>query len=184
MGIENEIARLKSVKERLAQGGGPEAVKKQRAAGKLTAWERMELLFDPGTFQELDLMAKSFRTGFEIDSKETPRDAIVVGYGEIRGRTVYATSYDYTVAGGSQASTQMMKLAKVMEHARNEGYPYVGIIDSGGRRLQDRVGKFGYRVPICIDGCGGGQVDMFSPPMASGIIPQVCIMLGPCYDSG
>jgi acetyl-CoA carboxylase carboxyltransferase component len=181
MDIENEIARLESVKEGLSQGGGPEAVKKQRAAGKLTAWERMELLFDPGTFQELDLMAKSFRTGFEIDSKETPRDAIVVGYGEIQGRTVYATSYDYTVAGGSQASTQMMKLAKVMEHARNEGYPYVGIIDSGGRRLQDRVGKFGYRVPICIDGCGGGQVDMFSPPMASGIIPQICIMLGPCY---
>ena len=181
MEIKDEIARLESVKERLAQGGGSEAVKKQKAAGKLTAWERMELLFDPGTFQELDLMARSFRTGFEIDNKETPRDAIVVGYGEIHGRTVYATSYDYTVAGGSQASTQMMKLAKVMEHARNEGYPYVGIIDSGGRRLQDRVGKFGYRVPICIDGCGGGQVDMFSPPMASGIIPQICIMLGPCY---
>ncbi len=181
METKNEMATLESVKERLSHGGGSDAVKRQRAAGKLTAWERMELLFDPGTFQELDLMARSFRTGFEIDNKETPRDAIVVGYGEIHGRTVYAASYDYTVAGGSQASTQMMKLAKVMEHARNEGYPYVGIIDSGGRRLQDRVGKFGYRVPICIDGCGGGQLDMFSPPMASGIIPQICVMLGPCY---
>ena len=166
MEIRDELARLESVKEKLAHGGGPEAVRKQKAAGKLTAWERMELLFDPGTFQELDLMARSFRTGFEIDNRETPRDAIVVGYGEIEGRSVYATSYDYTVAGGSQASTQMMKLAKVMEQARNEGYPYVGIIDSGGRRLQDRVGKFGYRVPVCIDGCGGGQIDMFSPPMA------------------
>jgi len=72
MEMKDEVARLESVKERLSQGGGPEAIKKQRAAGKLTAWERMELLFDPGTFQELDLMAKSFRTGFEIDSKETP----------------------------------------------------------------------------------------------------------------
>jgi acetyl-CoA carboxylase carboxyltransferase component len=181
MEMKKKIARLESVKEKLSSGGGPEAIKKQRAAGKLTAWERIELLFDQGTFQELDLMARAFRTGFEIDNKETPRDAIIVGYGEINKRTVYAASYDYTVAGGSQASTQMMKLAKMIEHARNEGYPYVGIIDSGGRRLQDRVGKFGYRTPICIDGCGGGQLDMFSPPMASGIIPQICVMLGPCY---
>jgi len=181
MEMKKKIARLKSVKEKLSSGGSLEAIKKQRAAGKLTAWERMELLFDQGTFQELDLMARAFRTGFEIDNKETPRDAIIVGYGKINKRTVYAASYDYTVAGGSQASTQMMKLAKMIEHARNEGYPYVGIIDSGGRRLQDRVGKFGYRTPICIDGCGGGQLDMFSPPMASGIIPQICVMLGPCY---
>jgi methylmalonyl-CoA decarboxylase subunit alpha len=172
---------LETIKARFSQGGGLEAVKKQHAAGKLTAWERVELLFDAGTFHEIDLMARSFKTGFEIDNRETPRDAIVVGYGEILGRTVYVASYDYTVAGGSQSSMQMMKVAKVMEQARNEGYPYVGIIDSGGRRLQDRLGKFGYRSPICIDGCGGGQLDMFSPPMASGIIPQVCLMLGPCY---
>ena len=181
MGKNQGSRQLEAVKARSSQGGGPEAVKKQHAAGKLTAWERVELLFDPGTFCELDLMAKPFKTGFEIDNKETPRDAIVVGYGKIFGRTVYAASYDYTVAGGSQSSTQMMKLAKVMEQARNEGYPYVGIIDSGGRRLQDRLGKFGYRVPICVDGAGGGQIDMFSPPMASGIIPQICLMLGPCY---
>jgi len=176
-----KISRLEGTRARLSQGGGPDAVRKQHALGKLTAWERVELLFDPGTFRELDMLAKPFRTGFDIDRKETPRDAIVAGYGEIFGRIVYVASYDYTVAGGSQSSMQMMKLAKVMEQARNEGYPYVGIIDSGGRRIQDRFGKFGYRVPICIDGCGGGQLDMFSPPMASGIIPQVCLMLGPCY---
>jgi len=178
---ERRTPQLEEVKARCSRGGGPEAIQKQHAAGKLTAWERVELLFDPNTFCELDLMAKPFRTGFEIDHKEAPRDAIMVGYGKIDGRTVYAASYDYTVAGGSQASTQMMKMAKVMEQARNEGYPYVGIIDSGGRRVQDRLGKFGYRIPICVDGCGGGQIDMYSPPMASGIIPQICLMLGPCY---
>lgn len=176
-----KISKLEKTKAKLSQGGGPEAVNKQHTSGKLTAWKRVELLFDPGTFHELDLMAKPFRTGFDIDKRETPRDAIVAGYGEIFGRIVYTASYDYTVAGGSQSSMQMMKLAKVMEQARNEGYPYVGIIDSGGRRIQDRFGKFGYRVPICVDGCGGGQLDMFSPPMASGIVPQVCLMLGPCY---
>jgi acetyl-CoA carboxylase carboxyltransferase component len=181
MSENRKSIQLEVIKAKCSQGGGPEPVKKQHAAGKLTAWERVALLFDAGTFHELDLMARPFKTGFEIDNKETPRDAIVAGYGEIFGRTVYVASYDYTVAGGSQSSMQMMKLAKVMEQARNEGYPYVGIIDSGGRRLQDRLGKFGYRVPICVDGCGGGQLDMFSPPMASGIIPQICIMLGPCY---
>lgn len=181
MDMKQKALRLATVKARFGHGGGPEAIKRQHAAGKLTAWERVELLFDPGTFEELDLLTRPFRTGFEIDNREIPRDAMITGYGEINGRTVYAAAHDYTLAGGSQASTQMMKLAKVIEQARNEGYPYVGIIDSGGRRLQDRLGKFGYRVPICIDGCGGGQLDMFSPPIASGIIPQISLMLGPCY---
>jgi acetyl-CoA carboxylase carboxyltransferase component len=76
---------------------------------------------------------------------------------------------------------QMMKLVKVMEQARKEGVPYVTIIDSTGRRIQDRFGKFGYRVPIRVEDCGEGNVDMFCPPMASGVIPQISLMLGPCY---
>ncbi|MFH1086970.1 MAG: carboxyl transferase domain-containing protein [Chloroflexota bacterium] len=181
MNPEEKLLEVQKAKARLAHGGGPAAIEKQRTAGKLPALERMELLFDPGTFHELDLLARPFRTGFDIDDRELPRDAIVVGYGEINGRMAYASCYDYTVAGGSQGSMQMMKLVKVMEQAKNEGVPYIGIIDSGGRRIQDRFGKFGYRVPIRVDGCGEGNIDMFCPPMASGVIPQIAIMLGPCY---
>ena len=167
--------------QRLSGGGGKAAVDKQHAAGKLTAWERMQLLFDPGTFRELDLLAQPFETGFDIDKRELPRDAVVTGYGQVDGRTVYASSYDFTVAGGSQGSMQMMKVVKVMEQARKEGHPYVTMIDSTGRRIQDRFGKFGYRVPIRVDDCGEGNIDMFCPPMASGVIPQIGLMLGPCY---
>ena len=95
---------IEEVKARLAQGGGAKAIEKQHASGKLTAWERMEKLFDPGTFHEMDLLAKPFSTGFEIDKKELPRDAIVTGYGKINGRMAYASCYDFTVAGGSQGS--------------------------------------------------------------------------------
>ena len=181
MDTEEKLKEIEEVKTRLAQGGGAKAIEKQHASGKLTAWERMEKLFDPGTFHELDLLAKPFSTGFEIDKKELPRDAIVTGYGKINGRMAYASCYDFTVAGGSQGSMQIMKLAKVMEQARNEGLPYVAIIDSAGRRIQDRFSKFGYRVPIRVDGCGEGNVDMFCMPMGSGIVPQIALMLGPCY---
>jgi acetyl-CoA carboxylase carboxyltransferase component len=181
MDMREKLDEFKAVQATLSFGGGKSAVDKQHAAGKLTAWERMDLLFDPGTFRELDLLAKPFKTGFDIDSRELPRDAIVTGYGSINGRTVYASCYDYTVSGGSQGSMQMMKLVKVMEQARKEGVPYVTIIDSTGRRIQDRFGKFGYRVPIRVDDCGEGNLDMFCPPMASGVIPQISLMLGPCY---
>jgi acetyl-CoA carboxylase carboxyltransferase component len=181
MDMRTKLDEIQKVKEKLSLGGGKAAVDKQHAAGKLTAWERINLLFDAGTFRELDLLAKPFKTGFDIDNRELPRDAIITGYGSINGRTVYASCYDYTVSGGSQGSMQMMKLVKVMEQARKEGLPYVTIIDSTGRRIQDRFGKFGYRVPIRVEDCGEGNIDMFCPPMASGVIPQISLMLGPCY---
>jgi methylmalonyl-CoA decarboxylase subunit alpha len=179
--MKKKLDEFSAVEENLSCGGGKAAVEKQHASGKLTAWERMALLFDPGTFRELDLLAKPFKTGFDIDHRELPRDAIVTGYGRVNGRTVYASCYDYTVSGGSQGSMQMMKLVKVMEQARKEGVPYVTMIDSTGRRIQDRFGKFGYRVPIRVEECGEGNLDMFCPPMASGVIPQISLMLGPCY---
>lgn len=181
MDMKESLNEFQAIQQRLSSGGGKAAVEKQHAAGKLTAWERMNLLFDPGTFRELDILAKPFKTGFDIDKRELPRDAVVTGYGEIEGRTVYASSYDFTVAGGSQGSMQMMKVVKVMEQARKEGLPYVTMIDSTGRRIQDRFGKFGYRVPIRVEDCGEGNLDMFCPPMASGVIPQIGLMLGPCY---
>jgi acetyl-CoA carboxylase carboxyltransferase component len=179
--MSNKLNELQEAKERLSLGGGKKAIERQHAAGKLTAWERMKLLFDNGEFTELDPFVKPLKTGFDIDKKDLPRDGIITGYGKIDGRMVYASCYDYTVAGGSQGSMQMMKLVKVMEQARKEGLPYVAIIDSTGRRIQDRFGRFGYRVPIKVDDCGEGNIDMFCPPMSSGVIPQVAIMLGPAY---
>ncbi|MFC1918077.1 acyl-CoA carboxylase subunit beta [Chloroflexota bacterium] len=181
MDAEEKLKEIDAVKQRLSQGGGAKAIERQHQQGKLTAWERMEFLFDPGTFHETDLIAKPFKTGFDIDNRELPRDALVTGYGDINGRRAYASCYDFTVAGGSQGSMQMMKLVKVMEQARNEGVPYVSMIDSAGRRIQDRFSSFGYRMPIRIDGCGEANIDMYAPPMASGVIPQISLMLGPCY---
>lgn len=176
-----KLSEVEERRRRLMQGGGPAAVEKQHSKGKLTAWERLELLFDSGTFRELNLWARPLKTGFDIDSREIPRDALIVGYGEISGRIVYAFSYDFTVIGGSQAAIQMMKLGKLMEQAREQGYPCVGIIDSAGRRIQDFLGRWGFRPPIRISGCDESALDMFCPPMASGVIPQVSLMLGPCY---
>jgi acetyl-CoA carboxylase carboxyltransferase component len=181
MNIRKELDELNQAKERLSLGGGKSAIDRQHSAGKLTAWERMRLLFDAGTFRELDLLVKPFKTGFEIDQRELPRDGILTGYGMIDGRTVYAALCDFTVASGSQGSMQIMKLAKAIEQARKEGFPFVYVVDSAGRRLQDRIGKFGHRSPIRVDGCGEGNVDMFSMPMASGVIPLISIALGPGY---
>ncbi|MBA7649390.1 Propionyl-CoA carboxylase beta chain [subsurface metagenome] len=181
MNARQKFTEIEKEKARLSEGGGAPAIEKQHASGKLTAWERMEILFDPGTFHELDLLAKPFKTGFPIDNVEIPRDAVLTGYGEINGRMVYAYAYDYTIVGGSQGSMVVLKIGRVMERARNEGIPYVGIIDSGGRRIQDRYGMFGFRTPIRVEDCEETNVDMFGPPMASGVVPQISLMLGPCY---
>lgn len=177
----DQLSEIESKRARLICGGGADAIEKQHLKGKLTAWERMEILFDRGTFQELNLWAKPLKTGFDIDSREIPRDALVTGYGKIQGRFVYAFSYDFTIAGGSQAAIQMAKLGNLMEQAREQGYPLVGIIDSAGRRIQDFLGRWGFRPPVRISGCDESALDMFCPPMASGVIPQVSLMLGPCY---
>lgn len=181
MDTQQKLIEIEERRRKLAQGGGATAIDRQHSRGKLTAWERMEVLFDPGTFQELGIHAKPFKTGFDIDNTEIARDAIVTGYGEINGRMVYASCFDFTVVGGSQGAMQMIKLGKVMQQARDEGIPYIGIIDSAGRRIQDLFGKWGFRSPTRIRGCDEGAFDMFCPPIASGVIPQISVMLGPCY---
>ncbi len=180
---ESQTDKIKKIEERrkkISQGGGEAAVQKlMRSRGKVAPGERIQLLFDPGTFHELGLWSKAMKTGFDsVDRAEIPRDALIAGYGKIHGRTVYATSYDPTVYGGSQAAMQFEKLGKMMYQAREEGVPYVGIIDSGGRRIQDLFGKWSYRAPTRVPGCEEGALDMFLPPMASGVIPQVSLLLG------
>lgn len=178
---KDKLTELRERQMRLAQGGGQAQIEKQHSRDKLTAWQRLERLFDAGTFRELNLWAKPLRTGFDIDERELPRDALLIGYGKVNGRIVYASCSDYTVAGGSQGAMHMMKLGRVMQQARDEGVPYVNIVDSTGRRIQDLFGRWGFRAPIRLPGCEEGALDMFSPPMSSGVIPRISLMLGPCY---
>ena len=180
LNLTEKLAEVEEKRQKIMQGGGEAAMEKlMRSRGKLTPWERIEKLFDSGTFHELGLWAKPLKTGFDIDKAEVPRDAMIAGYGEIHGRTVYATSYDPTVYGGSQAAMQFEKLAKAMQQARDEGVPYIGIIDSGGRRIQDLFGRWSYRSPTRLPYCEEGAFDMTSPPMSSGVIPQISLLLGP-----
>ncbi len=162
-------------------GGGSGAVAKQHKKGKLTARERLNLLFDEGTFQELNLWALPFRTGYEIDEKFSPGDAVVTGYGQVDGRTVMAYAHDFTVLTGTQSTGQHAKINRIMEGAVKAGVPYVGIADSAGVRLQDGMGQPGVRPPSDGIGLHGSGSYMYSPPQASGVVPQIAVMLGPQF---
>jgi Acetyl-CoA carboxylase, carboxyltransferase component (subunits alpha and beta) len=162
-------------------GGGQGEVAKQHKKGKLTARERLNLLFDDGTFQELNLWALPFRTGYEIDEKFSPGDAVVTGYGKVDGRTVMAYAHDFTVLAGTQSTGQHAKINRIMEGAVKAGVPYVGIADSAGVRLQDGMGQPGVRPPSDGIGLHGSGSYMYSPPQASGVVPQIAVMLGPQF---
>ncbi|MBI2859700.1 MAG: methylmalonyl-CoA carboxyltransferase [Chloroflexi bacterium] len=174
----DKLVEVRGRRAKISLGGGETALQKVKQQKKLTASERMNCLFDTGTFREIGLWTRPLKTGFDIDKSEVPRDALIAGYGKVNGRTVYATCYDTTVLGGSQAAMMLGKLGLIMQQARNEGVPYVGIIDSGGRRIQDLFGRWGYRSPTRVAGCEEGALDMFSPPTASGVIPQISLILG------
>ena len=175
------IREIEKERERLKLGGGLSEIERQHKRGKLTARERVERLLDPGTFHELELWAKATRTGFDIDERELPADAVAIGYGEVEGRPVLVYTHDFTVAGGTQAAVQHSKVTKVMDTAVKMGIPYIGIIDSGGVRVQDLQGLSGWRPPMGGFGIGGSGSWMFSPPWASGVVPQISLMLGPNY---
>lgn len=163
-------------------GGGPKAIERQHKRGKLTARERIDLLFDHGTFQELNLWATPFRTGFEdTDKKFAPSDAIVTGYGKVDGRTVMAYAHDFTVLAGAQSGGMHAKMVRVIEAAVKMGVPCVALSDSAGVRLQDGQGEPGFKPPADGIGLGGTGSFMWSPPYASGVIPQIALMLGPMF---
>jgi len=176
----DKIQEIESERQRLRLGGGPVERERQRKRGKLLARERVEKLLDPGTFCELELWAKAVKTGFEIDETDLPADAVAIGYGKIDSRTVLVYSHDYTVAGGSQASVQQSKVTRVMDTAVKMGVPYIGIVDSGGVRTQDQMGQGTWNTSTEGMGIASGSW-MFSPSWASGVIPQISLMLGPNY---
>jgi propionyl-CoA carboxylase beta chain len=165
------IKHLEDLERRAALGGGEDRLKKQHDAGKLTARERIEFLFDPGTFLETDKLVTHRCRDFGMDAPDQmiPGDGVVTGSGRIDGRTVYAFAQDFTVFGGSLSETNAAKIVKIMDLAIKIGAPVVGLNDSGGARIQEGVLSL------------GGYADIFlRNTLASGVIPQISAIMGPC----
>ncbi|MBH69398.1 MAG: methylmalonyl-CoA carboxyltransferase [Rhodospirillaceae bacterium] len=156
--------------ERQAElGGGETRRKKQHDAGKLTARERIDLFFDPGSFCELDKLVTHRCRDFGMENELVPGDGVVAGYGNIDGRLVYAFAQDFTVFGGALSETNAAKIVKIMDLAVRNGAPVVGLNDSGGARIQEGVLSL------------GGYADIFlRNTLASGVIPQISAIMGPC----
>jgi propionyl-CoA carboxylase beta chain len=160
---------LDDLERRAELGGGEERLRRQHEAGKLSARERIDLLFDPGTFDEADKLVTHRCRDFGMDEQIVPGDGVVAGAGRVEGRTVYAFAQDFTVFGGSLSETNAAKIVKIMDLAMKMGAPVVGLNDSGGARIQEGVLSL------------GGYADIFlRNTLASGVIPQISAIMGPC----
>jgi len=165
----NKLDDLRQRKQLVELGGGVDRIEKQHAKGKLTARERINLLFDEGTFVELDAFVKHRCTNFGMEKTNAPAEGVVTGYGQVNGRVVYAFSQDFTVVGGSLGEMHASKICKVLEYAVKVGAPVVGLNDSGGARIQEAV-----------DALSGYGKIFFRNTIASGVIPQITAIMGPC----
>src|SRR5690349_2620880 len=164
---EEKIKKLYQLKKLAEGGGGQEKIDAQHSKGKLTARERIEILLDPNTFVEIDKYVT--HRSEEANEKKYYGDGVITGFGLVNGRQVFVYAYDFTVLGGSLGEMAGRKIAKVMDHALKEGAPLIGIIDSGGARIQEGV--------MSLDAYG----DIFlRNTMASGVIPQITASMGPC----
>ncbi len=134
--VQEKIEQMLKKKEHLMLGGGEKAIEKQHSKGKLTARERLNMLFDEDTFVELDMFVRHRCTNFGQEKKELPGEGVVTGYGTVNGRLVYAFAQDFTVEGGSLGEKHAHKIWKVMDLAMKMGAPCIGINDSGGARIQ------------------------------------------------
>jgi propionyl-CoA carboxylase beta chain len=151
------------------QGGGADRIATQHKKGKMTARERLEVLLDPGSFTELDRFVVHRSTDFGLAEQQIPGDGVVTGWGRIEGRLVYVFAQDFTVFGGSLSETHAEKICKVMDLAVRNGAPIIGLNDSGGARIQEGVASL------------GGYADIFlRNTLASGVVPQISAVLGPC----
>ncbi|MDD4504216.1 MAG: carboxyl transferase domain-containing protein [Clostridiaceae bacterium] len=165
----DKINDLHSRLDKIAEEGGANRIQKQHKAGKLTARERIDLLMDPGSFVELDAFVKHRCTEFAMGSVEAPAEGVVTGYGTVDGRLVYAYAQDFTVVGGSLGEMHAKKICKVLDLALKMGAPVVGMNDSGGARIQEGVDALS----------GYGQI-FYRNTIASGVIPQISVIMGPC----
>ena len=163
------IEKLRKIREQSRRGGGPERVAAQHEKGKLTARERIEMLLDDGSFAEHDAFVTHRCRDFGMDEKKVLGDGVLTGYGTIDGRMVFVYSQDFTVFGGSLSETYAAKICKIMDQAMKVGAPVIGLNDSGGARIQEGVVSL------------GGYSDIFlRNTLASGVIPQISAILGPC----
>lgn len=167
--MKDNVTRLHELEKLAELGGGPDRIKKQHDAGKLTARERIDLLMDEGTFVEMDKLKTHRCTDFGMAEKKIPGDGVVTGYGDVEGRRVFVFAQDFTVFGGSLSKAFAEKICKVMDLAMKTGCPVIGLNDSGGARIQEGAASL------------AGYGDIFLRNVhASGVIPQISAILGPC----
>jgi acetyl-CoA carboxylase carboxyltransferase component len=166
--VEDKIKDLKEKEKKILQMGGEKAVAKHKEKGKLTARERMDLLFDPGTFREIDMFVTHRCVNFGMEDVDIPSDGVVTGHGLVEGRQVFAFAQDFTARAGSLGEMHAKKICKVMDLALKAGVPFVGLNDSGGARIQEGVDALS----------GYGQI-FYRNSLASGVIPQVSAIMGP-----
>ncbi len=163
------IERLEEARAKARLGGGQRRIDAQHAKGKLTARERLEVLLDPGSFEEFDMFVEHRCTDFDMAEQKVPGDGVVTGHGTVNGRRVFVFSQDFTVLGGSLSEAHAGKICKVMDHAMKVGAPLIGLNDSGGARIQEGIDSL------------AGYAEVFQRNvLASGVVPQISLVMGPC----
>ena len=165
----NSIKKLRAEKAAVLAGGGPGKVEQQHKKGKKTALERLEMLFDAGSFIPMDVYVKHRCGHFGMERQKAPGDGVITGYGRVDGRLVYAYAQDFTVLGGSLGEYHAEKIVKVQDAALKNGAPVVGLMDSGGARIQEGINAL----------MGFGKI-FYRNTISSGVIPQICAIMGPC----
>ncbi len=167
--MKDILAELEERRENARLGGGQKRIDAQHARGKLTARERIELLLDEGSFEEFDMFISHRCTDFGMENNKPAGDGVITGWGTINGRQVYVFSQDFTVLGGSVSATHAQKICKIQDMAIQNGAPIIGLNDSGGARIQEGVDAL------------AGYAEIFQRNiMASGVIPQISVIMGPC----
>ncbi len=167
--MQEIIRQLEEMRARARAGGGEKRAQAQHAKGKLTARERIELLLDPGSFEEYDMFVEHRCTDFGMEDQKVPGDGVVTGSGTINGRLIFVFSQDFTVFGGSLSESHAQKICKVMDQAMKVGAPVIGLNDSGGARIQEGIDSL------------AGYADVFQRNvLASGVVPQISVIMGPC----
>ncbi len=163
------IKKLEEKSEKARLGGGKRRIDSQHAKGKLSARERIDLLLDPGTFEEWDMFVEHRCIDFAMEKQKIPGDGVVTGHGNINGRLVFVFSQDFTVFGGSLSESHAEKICKIMDQALKVGAPVIGINDSGGARIQEGIASL------------AGYAEVFQRNvLASGVVPQISMIMGPC----
>jgi acetyl-CoA carboxylase carboxyltransferase component len=165
----DKVETLRAKRSQSMGGGGPDRIKRQHESGRNTARERLDILLDPGSFREMGGFVEHRSTNFGMDKQRHPGDSVITGWGTIDGRLVYVYSQDFTVVGGSVSEAHAQKICRLLEMAMRNGAPVIGLNDSGGARIQEGVESL------------AGYADIFlRNTMASGVIPQLSVIMGPC----